>query len=161
MKCYYHAERDAVGTCQDCGIALCKECASKYTPCLCPDCAQKRKIDNQITKEANKRKHMRDVNTEFMKTLIPASICGIVVFVLALFVSDSEISTALIVGIEGFFIVYGWKISVFLKNSDPDNAMVGILSFALRLGFSAVLGIPCFIFSLFRFVKGKEENRRM
>ena len=40
MKCYYHEDRDAVATCQHCGKALCKACASRYTPCLCEECAR-------------------------------------------------------------------------------------------------------------------------
>ena len=27
MKCYYHSDRDAVGTCKSCGKGLCPECA--------------------------------------------------------------------------------------------------------------------------------------
>lgn len=38
MKCFNHEEREAAATCQRCGKGLCKECASKYTPCLCDDC---------------------------------------------------------------------------------------------------------------------------
>ena len=40
MKCFYHEDREAVATCQHCGKALCRACASLYTPCLCVDCAQ-------------------------------------------------------------------------------------------------------------------------
>lgn len=35
MKCFSHEDRDAVAYCQHCGKALCRECAEKYTPCLC------------------------------------------------------------------------------------------------------------------------------
>ena len=40
MKCFNHEDREAVATCQHCGKALCKACASKYTPCLCDECFQ-------------------------------------------------------------------------------------------------------------------------
>lgn len=55
MKCYFHPEKDAVATCQNCGKSLCKECAEKYHPCLCDDCykiLRQQEIDN--LKEAEK-----------------------------------------------------------------------------------------------------------
>lgn len=42
MKCYYHPDREIVATCTECGKGLCKECASKWEPCLCNDCAGER-----------------------------------------------------------------------------------------------------------------------
>ena len=50
MKCYYHEDRDAVATCQHCGKALCKACASRYTPCLCEECA--RLLQEQAAQQA-------------------------------------------------------------------------------------------------------------
>ena len=38
MRCFNHEDREAVASCQKCGKGLCKECASKYTPCLCDEC---------------------------------------------------------------------------------------------------------------------------
>ena len=38
MKCFYHEDREAAATCQRCGKGLCRECAAKYTPCLCDEC---------------------------------------------------------------------------------------------------------------------------
>lgn len=42
MKCYYHNHADAVTQCVDCGKALCRSCADKYEPILCPDCFNSR-----------------------------------------------------------------------------------------------------------------------
>lgn len=42
MKCYYHPDRDAVGTCLDCGRGLCQECIDKYSAPICSDCNLKR-----------------------------------------------------------------------------------------------------------------------
>lgn len=41
MKCYNHQERDAVATCSECGVGLCKECADKHSPILCDKCFEK------------------------------------------------------------------------------------------------------------------------
>ena len=41
MKCYNHQDRDAVATCSECGVGLCKECADKHNPILCDRCFEK------------------------------------------------------------------------------------------------------------------------
>ena len=48
MKCYYHPNREIVATCTECGKGLCKECASKWEPTLCDDCAKSRISDKKI-----------------------------------------------------------------------------------------------------------------
>ena len=53
MKCFNHEDRDAVATCQHCGKALCKACASRYTPCLCEECA--RLLQEQAAQQASTR----------------------------------------------------------------------------------------------------------
>ncbi len=30
MRCFYHADREAVGTCKSCGRGLCRECAVEF-----------------------------------------------------------------------------------------------------------------------------------
>lgn len=47
MKCYYHNGSDAVATCTDCGKSLCRSCAERYSPVLCPDCANERIQENK------------------------------------------------------------------------------------------------------------------
>lgn len=42
MKCYNHAERDAVAACAECGKGLCRECADRWAPPLCEVCAGNR-----------------------------------------------------------------------------------------------------------------------
>ena len=39
MKCFYHPDRDAVGQCVECSRGLCSECAGKWEPPLCDNCA--------------------------------------------------------------------------------------------------------------------------
>ena len=40
LKCYYHPERDAVGTCANCGKAVCPECKVMLSQkCYCNPCA--------------------------------------------------------------------------------------------------------------------------
>lgn len=39
MNCFNHTDTPAVAQCTNCGKFLCKECATKYSPILCDDCA--------------------------------------------------------------------------------------------------------------------------
>lgn len=38
MNCMQHVSLPAVATCQKCGVGLCQQCASKYTPPICDSC---------------------------------------------------------------------------------------------------------------------------
>lgn len=38
MKCFNHKDQEAVATCRHCGKSLCRECAGRYSPCLCDSC---------------------------------------------------------------------------------------------------------------------------
>lgn len=62
MKCFNHEDREAVASCQKCGKGLCKECASKYTPCLCDECfariQQQSAQQAQAAEENRKRKYI-------------------------------------------------------------------------------------------------------
>lgn len=40
MNCFYHAEREAVAQCQNCGKGLCRECASLLNQPYCIDCVR-------------------------------------------------------------------------------------------------------------------------
>jgi len=52
MKCCKHRERDGVVLCNECGQALCQECADKFHPPLCSRCAsaRAREIKGQLVK---------------------------------------------------------------------------------------------------------------
>ena len=52
MKCFYHEDREAAATYQRCGKGLCRECAAKYTPCLCDDCYEAIQAENHAQKVA-------------------------------------------------------------------------------------------------------------
>lgn len=163
MKCYYHEERDAVGTCQDCGIALCKECASKYTPCLCPDCAKKRESKNEIEKKRNKSDHLYNVKKEFWFAMGRGLIVAIIILIIsaATGITKDGLAPVVSTAIFGFFASFGWMWSAPFKASIDGNVMMEILMFVLRLAVSFFVGIPCCIFYIIKYVKGVETNRKM
>lgn len=77
MKCFNHEDREAVASCQKCGKGLCKECASKYTPCLCDECfariQQQSAQQAQAAEENRKRKYIASLTYtrgEFFKTCL-------------------------------------------------------------------------------------------
>ena len=164
MNCFFHEDQVAVATCQDCGIGLCKECASKYTPALCPECAKKRVENNERQHRINKANHLSDVKSEFFWTIIGGVIIAAVIFVICipLGILKSAPIDVIVYMIIGFFASFGWKITgSFKPNFNESNVMVTILIYLLRYGLSVILGIPCFVFALIKLVKGLETNRRM
>ena len=68
MKCFYHAEKDAVGTCSQCGKATCRECVEDVGGALlCKGCMvlklqeyreqkEERAASTQLTREVAGRK---------------------------------------------------------------------------------------------------------
>ena len=78
MKCFYHEKKDAVGTCQNCGKGLCKECAGKYTPCLCDDCAVNIKLTEENEKEQRRKDALIDTTSEFIAAIIKGSIAVLI-----------------------------------------------------------------------------------
>ena len=87
MKCFNHTEREAVATCQKCGKGLCRECAEKYTPCMCDTCAAQIQRDQQ--KQAQSKEDQRtqkykdalvDTRSEFIKTSVIGILIGIFLY---------------------------------------------------------------------------------
>lgn len=176
MKCYYHEDRDAVGTCQDCGKALCRDCASKYTPVLCPDCAQRRQNQRVANQQERKRKHLASVEKEFKSTLIPACVIGGIVFIFfivmlilacmskgfSLSILGYYIGNGIGIGLLMFGFLYGFKATAGLCVYDVNNFAANLLSFLfIRIGLSLIIGLPIFVWSLIKYLKGKEANRKM
>ncbi len=88
MKCFNHTEREAVATCQKCGKGLCKECAEKYTPCMCDTCAEQTRKNQQQQaqnkEEQRKQKYkdaLVDTRSEFITTVIIGVVLSIVLII--------------------------------------------------------------------------------
>ena len=125
MKCFYHEDREAVATCQHCGKALCRACASLYTPCLCVDCAQllrdQQAEQARAAEEDRRRKYLDalvDTRAEFLRTCV----------------------------------YFGWKLITYLQSFLPLT-IFGTLWFwifwALAKGIISIfIGIPAFLYQL-------------
>ena len=83
MKCFNHENREAVATCQRCGKGLCRECAGKYTPCLCDDCFEAIQNENHAQKVAaaeNRRQSRLDRLSFTVGDLIANCVLGAVLW---------------------------------------------------------------------------------
>ena len=84
MKCFNHPEREAVATCQKCGKGLCRECAEKYTPCMCESCAvqtQRAKQQQALRKEEERKQKYKNALVDTRSEFIGTCVIGIVVMI--------------------------------------------------------------------------------
>ena len=120
MKCYYHEAKEAVGLCQKCGKALCKDCISlneKIIICN-SDCLGKKIIDDKIECKNNFALEQTDFSNSFQFIFIVLGtfllICGsgIVVFSLISynFVEWFIGAVLTVLGIASFGVVRGMTI---------------------------------------------------
>lgn len=117
MKCYYHPDRDAVGTCADCGKFLCKECLDRWTEPVCNDCISKECVQQ--------KKAARD---ELIMGLVCGILLGLAMAALVIANPQSEklsVLSWLVFGfIQGFGFVLAWN---WLKKLTSGIHFNGIL----------------------------------
>lgn len=154
MKCFYHEDREAVATCQHCGKTLCKECASKYNPCMCEECVQILQQEAQIQEDHNQKvqnqKYLEaliDTRGEFIKACLIGVVFSVVVGILG------ESSDRLFV-MMFFFVPFGWKLITYLQSFMPIT-IFGTLWFwaiwlIIKVVLSMIIGIPAFIYQLIK-----------
>ena len=163
MKCFNHPEREAVATCQKCGKGLCRECAQKYTPCMCDPCAaqikQSQQQQAQKKEEQRKQKYkdaLVDTRSEFIKT----AIIGVLIAILTVwFMTQTEygVDEASFVDCVGFFclgfcVPFGWKFLTYLQSFFPifilGTFWFWLIYGAVKVVLSMIVGIPTFIYQL-------------
>lgn len=161
MKCFNHEDREVVATCQRCGKGLCKECASKYSPCLCEEChtaIMEDKATRKIKKENVKKQKYLDALVDTKSEFIKTCIWGVVwVFILGSYAGNS------FSGIIFFFIPFGWKLLTYLQSFIPVSIIGSIIFWfawiIMKAMLSIIIGIPAFIFQLLKtFWVQKEIN---
>ena len=173
MKCFNHPEREAVATCQKCGKGLCRECAEKFTPCMCAPCADQtrrsRQQEAQNKEEQRKQKYKEalvDTRSEFIKT----AVSGILLGILCIWFMQSNhdgLTFADCAGylLIGFFVPFGWKFLTYLQSFFPLSIfgtfwfwiIYGIVKFVL----SVFVGIPAFIYQLVKTILTQRKIHRL
>ena len=171
MKCFNHEDREAVASCQKCGKGLCKECASKYTPCMCDDCynaLQRQAAQQARTAEENRKKKyvasLTHTRGEFFKTcLYGVLLCGFL-FAFCLF-GDTPIKTIInhfkVAAPFLFCIPFGWRLMGGLKQEMPvilvNNTWAMVAFYGVQIALAFVLGIPAFIYMFVRMVLAQRK----
>lgn len=156
MNCYYHQNRTAVATCQDCGKYLCKECAEKYNKesvshglILCDACYIERIIG-------------------FRRSFVKKTAIG---FLLAL-IGYIIIYNAFWVGMGYAFLLillpFGWvrrevsETEAALRATGNVKATIfDVILFVVKIAISAIRAIPFFIRDVIQLVKYSIQERNI
>ena len=158
MKCFYHEDQEAVATCQHCGKALCRACASLYTPCLCVDCAQllrdQQAEQARAAEEDRRRKYLDalvDTRSEFLRTCVYGAVTALVLGQ-TLLQSSAAGPERMLYPVRPDFMPIGWKRITSLQSCLP-RTIFGTLWFwifwALAKGIISIfIGIPAFLYQL-------------
>ncbi|MDE6232184.1 MAG: hypothetical protein K2M60_02375 [Lachnospiraceae bacterium] len=169
MKCFNHTGIEAVATCPKCGKGLCRECAEKYTPCMCDTCAAK--IQQSKQEQARNRENQRkekykaalvDTRSEFIKTIV----IGILVSIIATWwtAKDGKLSSfgdyANTI-VAWFFVPFGWKFLTYLQSFFPISLFgtfwFWIIYIAVKAVLSIIVGIPAFIYQLVKTILAQRK----
>ncbi len=153
MNCYFHPDQVAVATCQDCGIGLCQECASKFKPALCPSCAEERERAAEKNYQKAKKKHLQSAKEVFLYPVIWGAVIAVIIFVVSLII-DFPMDMAISCAIIGFFAKFGWNATATSLDSES------IISFIFHIVASVVLGVPMFLYYLFMYFKEVDWNKK-
>ena len=173
MKCFNHTEREAVATCQKCGKGLCRECAEKYTPCMCDTCAaqiQRSKQEQAQNKEEQRKQKYKDALVDTRSEFIKTTVIGILVSIIATW------WTATHSGINGFehyvstilawfFVPFGWKFLTYLQSFFPISLFgtfwFWLIYIAIKAVLSVVVGIPAFIYQLVKTILAQRKINKL
>lgn len=162
MKCFYHSDREAVGTCQTCGKSLCRECAEKYTPLSCDDCHREMIARSRNEREKAKQDALIDTKAELIKATVIGLIFGIFIVVFIGLQKDSH-GAPMYKPLEivqffffGMGLPYGWALTshfmpLYYGLSEEGFFRAFILNI-LKLGLSLILGIPAFLYQIIRLI---------
>lgn len=171
MKCFNHPEEDAVATCQKCGKGLCRECAAKYTPCLCDSCAdliQREQQQEAKSKEDQRKQKYKaalvDTRKEFIKTAVIGLIFGI--FWMCIIVKEGgNLQMRVFAMCIGFCVPFGWKLLTYLQSFFP-LAIFGTIIFwiiwcAVKFVLSIYIGVPAFAYQLIKTIVAQRKINKL
>ncbi|WNX84079.1 hypothetical protein RWV98_16085 [Agathobaculum sp. NTUH-O15-33] len=155
MNCYHHEDRVAVGTCQVCGKALCKECAGKHTPCLCDECFDACQTTLAAAKAQAKKDAIIDTHAEFVGALLKGLLGAVGLTALFGLLGGGNIMQIAPMGIGFFFVPFGWAVLTYIEQWLPAFLMDGIVFLfylVVKLMLSMFLGIPCFLYQIIKYI---------
>ncbi|MCX4323099.1 MAG: hypothetical protein OSJ59_09060 [Lachnospiraceae bacterium] len=177
MKCFNHTEREAVATCQKCGKGLCKECAEKYTPCMCDTCAEQTRKNQQQqaqNKEEQRKQKYKDALVDTRGEFIKTAVIGIVVASIWIWYSyhnqqglheDYGLGDWFGMFFVAFCIPFGWKVLTYLQSFIPISIFgtwwFWIIYTAVKACLSALVGIPAFFYQLVKTILTQRKINKL
>ena len=146
MKCYNHPEKDSTGTCQRCGKALCRECSSKYTICLCDECF----ISEKNESIENATRHLNALTKEYViSALIGVIVCAFYFWFVDMGNKQIGLAQTMVTAFIVFCIPYGYvMMSKIINRLMPNLIVMGALMlffYVFKLTGAVLLGCPAFI----------------
>ena len=178
MKCFNHVDQDAVATCQVCGKGLCHECASKYTPCMCDECAAAQ-VEMEEAREVNykkaakaeykaRRKYEKKEAGAYLAAKwrsniaigFVAAIIGTVIFWMFPLhqapLSESGTLVPLgIIAVSFFGLPFGWRFLTYLEGLLPGlffSIVLAIVFFFIKFFIAWAIGFPVFLIQLLIYI---------
>ena len=171
MRCFNHPEQEAVATCQKCGKGLCRECAEKYTPCLCDACVdliqreQRQEAKNQEDQRRQKYKAaLVDTRNEFIKTALIGVVLGLF-FVYIMVYDGQSIPMYVFAMCVGFCVPFGWKFLTYLQSFFPltvfGTIVFWIVWCAVKLVLSIYVGVPALIYQVVKTIVTQRKINKL
>ncbi len=153
MKCYYHEDREAVGTCQTCGKSLCRECASLYTPLTCEDCHREIVARSINEREKARQDNIFDAKVNLIKTLGIGCIFGIALIAFNVYSKETDVKQYILAFVLGMGFPFGWNatkaIPIFISNGHMENFFTALIFNCLKVVIAFLVGIPVGAYKIF------------
>ena len=126
MSCIIHQEREASGTCSNCGSFLCYECVSLFNPPMCANCAI------EIGREAKGK-----LIGKIIFSVILAIVGGIIGYLIW------SIGAALIIALLFAGLPWGFTATPILTAGvfATQGCGWGIFYYVIKLAVSALIGV--------------------
>ena len=174
MKCFNHEDREAAATCQRCGKGLCRACASKYTPCLCDECFEAIQNEHRAQQAAaveRRRQSRLDKLTFSRNDLILNCLLGapFAIYTIYTLIAESYgFSLENILVIPWMFCLpAGWRtMSKWIRLREAGSKIIFIDTHSviymiiahllLRSAGALFLGIPAFLFQIYKVSRAKK-----
>ena len=162
--CYYHPERNPVGTCSECGKNLCKECFDQYEG-ICKDCASD--IVEQYAEE--KRDIARGDITAYVGGMIFGFLQSVAIFIISVKSNDpippQMIPIIFIVCIHlwgSVAITWRWAVRFMREHfgPPPDRELViwFLIKLLIKVWFSACFGFFISPILLIKAIRNKKRG---
>lgn len=152
MRCYYHVDREGVGTCNRCGKVLCQECMNVYSPPLCTECAKEMNNQNRI-----------NLIKDIILSVAMMIVGGYLYFGGGFAYDGFDLISFLIIVFVFGGVPYGWSA---LNKITPDIFLImpiigWIIYFAIKICLSFCIGWLFFLIKIVQIIIGIRKNKGM